>query len=71
MSELDTVLKRIEKGAKVRIIQDRYGQERIELKGSWLPFKTRVELSREEMAKVKQALGLRSRKDKHVVPVKI
>ena len=70
MSDLEGILRKIEGGAKIRIIQDRYGQEHIEMKGAWLPFKTRIELSREEIAKVKQALGLRARKDRPTVPVK-
>lgn len=70
MAEMDSILKRIASGTKVRIIQDRYGQERIEFRRSWLPFKTRLALPREDMAKIKEVLGVRGgRKDRPVIPV--
>lgn len=69
MHDLNSILARIHSGAKVRIVQDSYGQERVEIRRSWFPIPARVELSRDEMTKVKAALGARSRKNRHAVPV--
>lgn len=69
MSDLDSVLQKIQAGARVRIVQDRYGQERIELKRAWLPLKTRIDLPREDLLKVKDALGARGRKNRQTATV--
>ena len=69
MHDIDLILLKIRSGEKIRIVQDRYGQERIEMKRWWLPLKVRVELPRDEMNKVKEALSTRSRKGRTPVPV--
>ena len=61
MSKLDFVLGRIEAGGKVHIVQDRYGQERISVRLPWIRIKTRLTLSRQDMALVKDALRRRHR----------
>lgn len=69
MYDLDVILAKIQSGAKVRIVQDRYGQERLEIRRSWFPVPARIELSRADMAQVKAALGARSRKTRQNSPV--
>ena len=59
MSKLDFVLGRVEAGAKVKIVQDRYGQEKILLRLPWVFLKTKLKLSREDTALVKDALRRR------------
>jgi hypothetical protein len=69
VSDLNYVLQKVEAGRKVRVIQDRYGQERVQLQMSWLPFSTKLELTRDDINRVKEALGARSRRNRPVVPV--
>lgn len=69
MSDLDFVLWRVQKGGKVRVVQDRYGQEKVEVRRPWLPLTTRLELPRDELNQVKAALGLRGRKSRPTVAV--
>jgi hypothetical protein len=69
MSKLNQVLNLVESGAHVRVIQDAYGQKRIELKRTWLPFSRRIELDREEIALVEVALSSRARRSKSRVVV--
>lgn len=61
MSKLQFVLGRIEAGASIRILQDVYGQEKIVVRGAWLPIKRRISLRRDEMREVKAALSARAR----------
>ena len=69
MHDLASVLQKIQAGARVRIVQDRYGQERIEIRRAWLPLTTRIDLPREDLSKVKDALGARSRKHRQAATV--
>lgn len=71
MSDLNYVLRRIESGAKIRMHQDQYGKEKIEVRRAYLPVMRRVDLSRDEISQVKAALGSRSRPSKAGNPVKI
>ena len=61
MPEMKRILSRIESGAKIRIVQDFYGQEFIEIPGRWLPFGRRVKVRHEELTMIKDALGQRRR----------
>lgn len=69
MHDLDSLLRKIQSGAKVRIVQDRYGQEHLELKRDWLPLTKRIELSREDLSKVKNALSARRRTNRQTATV--
>ena len=60
MSKLQFVLGRIEAGASIRILQDVYGQEKIVVRGAWLPVRRRISLRREEIKQVKAALHARA-----------
>ena len=71
MSDLDSVLQKIQAGVRVRIVQDRYGQERVEMKRAWLPLTTRIDLPRQDLMKVKDALGARNRKHRPAATVTI
>lgn len=52
MSDLTSVLERIERSGKVRIVQDIYGHETIEVQPRLLPVWRRLELSRKDAAAV-------------------
>ena len=71
MSEMKCILSRIESGAKIRIVQDFYGQEFIEIPGRWLPFGRRVKVRREELTMIKDALGRRRRTAKKSVSARL
>ena len=53
------VLSKIEAGSRVRVIQDFFGREVVEIRPRLLPFGRRFQLPREDMTKVKVAIGLR------------
>ena len=71
MSNLQFVLGRIESGAKIRILQDVYGQEKVEVRRTWLPLSKRVSLRREEMLQVKAALSARAKTSRHAEAVRV
>ncbi len=60
MSKLNLVMKRLHSGAKLRILQDRYGQKKVEMKGTWLPIRRCYDLTRDEVAIVEVAMTARS-----------
>jgi hypothetical protein len=67
--DIDSLLRKIKSGARVRIVQDRYGQERIELRRDWLPLTKRIELSRDDLSKIKDALSARGRTNRQTATV--
>ena len=70
MSKFNSVMRRVHAGAKVRIVQDRYGQKKVEVYRSWLPIRTVVGLKRDEVSLVEVALSAR-RREKEPPLVKI
>ena len=71
MSKFELVMRRVHAGAKVRIVQDRYGQKKVEVSRSWLPIRQMVGLKRDELSLVEVALNSRTRREKQQTPVKI
>jgi hypothetical protein len=60
MSNLAFVMERLQRGDKVRFLQDYYGGQHVELSRGWLlERKIRVPLSDEQIALVKAALHSR------------
>ena len=64
MANVDAIVARIEAGAKVRIVQDNYGQEKVEVPTGWFVFKRHYKVSRDEIARIKLALAARPRTDR-------
>lgn len=56
MMEIDDVLTGIERGAKIRLVHDRYGREKIMMRLGWLPIWRQCQLSREDREKVRTVL---------------
>jgi hypothetical protein len=71
VSNLQFVLGRIESGARIRILQDVYGREKVVVRRAWLPLHTRVSLRREEMTQVKAALSARANVSRQMETVRI
>ena len=61
MSELSYVVRRLQAGASVRILQDGYGQEVVEVRRKWLPMTRRLKLQRDDMSQLKLKIGRASR----------
>ena len=61
MGSVEQILSKIEAGVKVRIVQDHYGQEKVEVPRGWILFRRQYNVSRDEMTQVKAALSNRSR----------
>lgn len=59
MSNVEKILARVNAGAKLRILMDHYGQERVQLEAKWLPIRRSFELTREELRELKRALWKR------------
>lgn len=64
MSTIDRIISRIESGSRVRIVQDYFGQEAIEIPYGWLPISRRIKLSHDDIVRVKSALSRRRRSQK-------
>ena len=62
MQKVATVIRRIDRGYRAKIIKDQPGQDRIELRRAWSPLKKVVSLSEYEMALVEVALSARNHK---------
>ena len=60
MSHLPYIMRRLDRGARVRIVLSRFGQETVELKFPWLPIRLRYVLPRDEITKIKSVLVDRS-----------
>ena len=71
VSKFQMVMRRLDAGAKVRIVQDRYGQKKVELTRSWLPIRSFVDLERNEISLVEVALSSRGRRAKQQPPIKV
>ena len=62
MSDVGTVLKRIETGDRVRFFEDYYGRQWIEIRRPWLLWpKTRLNLRNDQVVEIKTALRRRAR----------
>jgi hypothetical protein len=62
MQKVAAVIRRIDSGYRAKIIKDRPGHDRIELRRAWSPLKKVVALSQYEMALVEVALSARNQK---------
>ena len=62
MSKLNLVLNRVQSGARVKIVLNKYGQKKVVLSRAWLPLKRIVELDRHEISLVEVALNARSQR---------
>lgn len=60
MQKVATVIRRIDRGYRVKIIKGQPGHDRIELRRAWSPLKKVVSLSQYEMALVEVALSARN-----------
>lgn len=70
MSKLAYVLDQVSVGAKIRVMQDSYGQEKVALTPRWSIFTRKIALEREELSQVKAALSKRNQGDKPATTVK-
>ena len=61
MSPRELVLSEIEAGSNVRIIEDFFGQEKVEIRRGWFPIGSRYQLPRHDMVTVRVALSVRGR----------
>ena len=59
MADLNWALRRIGSGARVQWLQDAYGRDAIKIRRSWFPWRTVIQLRREDTDSVRKALAAR------------